>query len=153
MLTKLIILSNADDLVHVRTEGHHGHHLVVGLVRVGEERNLLAGYQRVVEVDAGDTRGNQLRGLLSLVRVDGRASDVAAFSLHLRASVDRPAVGVEETPGQVLAYVEGGRFSEKCHFGVCRYAFGTLEYLEGDGVFLHLHHLGQAAVHSGELIV
>ena len=54
-----------DDLVHVRTEGHHaeghhGHHLVVGLVRVGEERNLLSRYQRVVQVDTGDTGWNQL---------------------------------------------------------------------------------------------
>ena len=31
-----------DDLVHVGSQGHVGHHLVVRLVRVGEERNLLS---------------------------------------------------------------------------------------------------------------
>ena len=30
------------DLVHIRTEGNVGHHLVVRLVRVCEERNLLS---------------------------------------------------------------------------------------------------------------
>ena len=31
-----------DDLVNVGSQGHVGHHLVVRLVRVGEERNLLS---------------------------------------------------------------------------------------------------------------
>ena len=31
-----------DDLVHIGSQGHVGHHLVVRLVRVGEERNLLS---------------------------------------------------------------------------------------------------------------
>ena len=31
-----------DNLVHIGTEGHVGHHLVVRLVSICEERNLLA---------------------------------------------------------------------------------------------------------------
>ena len=62
--------ASEDDLVHIRAEGHHGHDLVVGLVRVCEEWNLLAGDKGIVEVNAGDSCGNQLGGLFSLVGVD-----------------------------------------------------------------------------------
>ena len=89
--------SSEDDLVHVGSQGHVGHYLVVRLVRVCEERNLLARYDGVVEVDPGDSGRNQFRRLAPLVRIDGRTADLTYFAFHLGTSVDRIAVGVEET--------------------------------------------------------
>ena len=142
-----------DDLVHIGAEGHHGHDLVVGLVRVGEEGYFLSRYEGIVQVNAGDTGGNQLRGLLPLVGVDRRASDVAALSLDLRASVDGVAVGIEKASCQLVADVEGGRLAEECHLGIGRDALGALIDLEGDQVVLDLHHLGQTPGHCGQLVV
>ena len=43
---KVIVVGQAhaaeDDLIDIGTQSHHAHHLVVWLVRVSEERNLLA---------------------------------------------------------------------------------------------------------------
>ena len=145
--------TSEDDLIDVGTEGHVGHHAVVGLVRVGEERNLLPGNQGVVEVDAGDTRRDEFRGLTALVRVHGRAAHLALFSFNLWASVDGMAIGIEETAGELLADFQGRRFSVEGNFGVGRDAFGAGEYLQGHQVSFGLDDLGEAAFDCGKLIV
>ena len=86
------------DLVYVGTKGHVGHYLVIWLVRVGEKRNLLAGNQRVVKVDARDTRRDQLARLTTLVRVHRRTAYLSFFAFYLRAAVDGVSVGVDEAP-------------------------------------------------------
>ena len=142
-----------DNLVDVGAQGHVGHHLVVGLVRVGEERNLLAGDERVVEVDAGDAGRNQLRGLAALVRIDGRTADLALLAVDFGTAVDRMAVGVEETAGELVGDLEGRRLAEENDFCVGRNAFRAGENLEGHEIALGADHLREAAGHDGELIV
>ena len=137
---KVVVVGQAhaaeDDLVHVGAQGHVGHHLVVGLVRVGEEGDLLAGNQRVVEVDAGDTGRDQLGRLAALVGVDGRAADLALFALHLRTAVDGLAVGVEETAGERVADLQGRGIAEEGDFRVGGDAFRAGEHLQRGGVAL-----------------
>ena len=47
-----------DNLIDVGTQSHHTHNLIVRLVGVGKERNLLPRNERVVQVDAGNARGD-----------------------------------------------------------------------------------------------
>ena len=54
-----------DDLVGLGAHGHHSHHLVEGLVGVGEEGDLLTGHQGVVQVDTCNTGGDEFAGLLT----------------------------------------------------------------------------------------
>ena len=142
-----------DDLVHVGAQGHVGHDLVVRLVRVGEERDLLAGDQGVVEVDAGDAGRDQLGRLAALVGVDGRTADLALLAFDLGTAVDRLAVGVEEASGELVAHAEGRRCALEGDLGVGRNAFRAGEYLEGDAVALGLDDLGQLAADRGQLVV
>ena len=142
-----------DNLVHVGAEGDVGHYLVVGLVRIGEEWNLLTGHQGVVEVDAGDAGGDELRRLAALVRVHGRAADLALLAFNLRPAVDGMAVGVEESARKLVGYLEGRGFSEEGDFRVGGDAFGSGENLEGDQVSLGTYDLGQAAGHHGQLVI
>ncbi len=142
-----------DDLVHVGAEGHIGHHLVVGLVRVREERDLLAGHEGIVQVDAGDAGRDELGGLAALVRVHGRTADLALLAFDLGTAVDRMAVGVEETPGKLVGDLEGGRFTEEGDLGVRGNAFGAGEDLEGHELTLDTHDLGEFAGHHGQFVV
>ena len=142
-----------DDLIYVGAQGYVGHHLVVRLVRIGEERNLLAGDEGIVEVDAGDAGRNQLGRLAAFVGVDGRAAHLALLAFDLGTAVDRLAVGVEEAAGQLVAHAQGRRRSVKGHLGVGRHAFRAGENLQGDAVALGLHDLGELAVHGGQLVV
>ena len=142
-----------DDLVHIGSQGHIGHNLVVRLVRVGEERNLLSGHDRVVEVDAGDTGRNELGRLASLVRVHGRSADLPFLTLYLWTAIDRLSVGVEETSGELIADLECRRLAEECHLSVCRNAFRAGEHLEGDQITLGLHDLGKFAADHGKLVI
>ena len=142
-----------DDLVDIGAQRDVRHDLVVRLVRVGEEGDLLAGDEGVVEVDAGDAGRDQLGGLAALVGVDGGAAHLALFSFDFRAAVDRVAVGVEEAAGELVAHVQGRRGAVEGDFGVGRDPFGAGEDLQGDGVALGLHDLGKLAVHRGQLVV
>ena len=105
--------SAEDDLVHVGPERHIGHDLVIGLVGVGEEGNLLSGYDGVVQVDAGDSRRDDLGGLAALVRVHGWAADLALLAFDLGAAVDGLAVGVEEASCELVAHDERRGSSEE----------------------------------------
>ena len=145
--------SAEDDLVDVGADRHVGHDLVVGLVRIGEERNLLAGDDRIVEVDAGDAGRNQLGRLAALVRIDGRTADLADFAFRFRTAVDRMPVGVEETPGKLFGDLEGRRFAEEGHFRIGRDSFRSGEHLQGDEVALCPDHLGEFAMDDGQLVV
>ena len=145
--------SAEDDLVHIGPQGHVGHHLVVGLVGVGEERNLLSGDYGVVEVDSGDSRRDDLRRLAPLVGVYRRSADLPFLSFDLRASVDGLAVGVEEASRELVAYDERRGSAEEGYFGVGGDAFGAGEHLKGHEVALGLDYLGELAVHGRELVV
>ena len=145
--------SSQDDLVHVCAEGDLCHNLVVWLVGVREEGDLLAGHERVVKVDAGDTCGDKLAGLAAFVRVHGRAAGLALLSFDLGTAVDGLAVGVEETAGQLLAHLEGRGSAEERHFRVRGHALGTGEHLQGYAVAVGLYHLRQLAVYAGKLVV
>ena len=142
-----------DDLVHVGAEGHIGHHLVVGLVRVREERDLLAGHEGVVQVDAGDAGRDELGRLAALVRVHGRTADLALLALDLGTAVQRMAVGVEEAAGELVGDLEHGRLAEEGDFGVGRDAFGAGEDLQGHDVALDAHDLGELAGHDGQFVI
>ena len=115
--------TSKDNLVHIRPQGHLCHHVVVRLVRVGEERYLLAGHERVVEVDACNTGRDELRRLLSPVRVYRRAADLPLLSFNGRTSVYRLSVCVEEPSCKLFADLEGRRSSQKRDFSIRRYAF------------------------------
>ena len=142
-----------DDFVGLGAHGHQRHHLVEGLVGVGEEGNLLSGHQRVVEVDAGNAGGNQLGGLLAAHRVHRGAADGHFLALDFRSAVDGLSVGVEETSGQLVADLQRGRLAEKGHFGVGGDATGAFKHLQRDLVALDFHHLSQTAVDGGQLVV
>ena len=58
-----------NDLICFSTQCHVCHHLIERLVGVGEERNLLTGYQCVIQVDTGNTRCNQFRRLFTAHRI------------------------------------------------------------------------------------
>ena len=105
--------ASEDDLVDIGTQGDHCHHIVIRLVRVCEERDLLPGHKRVVQVDTGDTGRDQLRRLPSLVRVYGRASDLSFLSFDFRTSVDRLSVSIEEAACQLVADFQYRRFSQE----------------------------------------
>ena len=104
-------------------------------------------------VDARDARRDQLRGLTAFVRVHGRTADLALFPFHLGAAVDGVAVSVEETAGELIADFQGRGSAQEGDFRVGGDALRSGEHLQGDGVALGLHHLGQTAVHGGQLIV
>ena len=88
-----------DDLVGLCAQGYVCHHLVVGLVRVSEERYLLTRDKRVVQVDTRNTRSDEFRRLFTAYRVNRRASDFYFFSFDIRSAIDRLAIGIEETSG------------------------------------------------------
>ena len=142
-----------DDLVGLGTQRHVGHHGVVGLVGIGEEGNLLSRDDRIVEVDAGDARGDQLRRLLAPEGVHRRAADLARLALDLLAAFERFAVGVEEAAGQVVRHFELGRLAVEDHFGVGGQPLGAGEDLQRHVVAHDLHHLGELAAHGGQLVV
>ena len=141
------------DLVHVGTQGHLGHHIIVWLVGVREERNLLSGHESVVEVDAGYARRDDLARLTSLVRVHGRTAYLSDFALHLRTAVDRMSVCVEEASGKPLAHLQHRRLAEESDGCIGRDAFGSGENLERYQIALGLDDLRKSAVHNGKLIV
>ena len=58
-----------NNLVCLCTQSYVRHYLVKRLVRVCKERNLLPGYQRIVQVDTGNTRSNQFRRLFTTYRI------------------------------------------------------------------------------------
>ena len=109
-----------DDLVGLGTQRHIGHHGVIGLVGVGEERDLLPRHDRIVQVDAGNTRGDQLRRLDTAVRVYRRAADLARLALDDLTAFERLAVGVEEASREVVRHAQLGRFAVEDHFRVGR---------------------------------
>ena len=88
------------DFVGIGPEGHFTQYAVIGLVRVCEEGYFLAGNDGIVEIDAGNAGGDELRGLLAPYRVQRRTSDFEQLPLNFRSPVDRVAVGVEKTPGK-----------------------------------------------------
>ena len=141
------------DLVYIRSQGHLSHHIVVRLVWICEKRDFLAGYQSIVQVDAGYTCRNQLRRLASLVRIDRRSSGLAFFPFYFRASVDRLSVSVEETSCKFIADLECRRLPKKCNFGIGRYTFRSCENLKRDQVSFCLHYLGEPAFHGGQLVI
>ena len=48
-------IRDRNNLIRFGTQRHVCHNLVERLVRVGEERNLLTGHQRIVQIDTGNT--------------------------------------------------------------------------------------------------
>ena len=86
-----------DDLIHLCAQGHVRHHLVIGLVGVCEERNLLTGYQGVVQVDTGNTGGDKFRRLFTTNGVHGRTTDLHLFTFHYGSAINRFTVSIEET--------------------------------------------------------
>ena len=142
-----------DDLVGLGTQRHIGHHGVIGLVGVGEERDLLPRHDRIVQVDAGNTRGDQLRRLDTAVRVYRRAADLARLALDDLTAFERLAVGVEEASREVVRHAQLGRFAVEDHFRVGRQSLGTRENLQRHVLAHDFHHLRQLAAHGGQLVV
>jgi len=122
-----------DDLVGLGAQGHVGHHGVVGLVGVGEEGDLLPRHDRIIEVDAGDARGNQLRRLDAPEGIHRRTADLAGLALDDLAALERFAVGIEETPREVVRNAQLGRLAVEDDLGVGGQALGSGENLQRDG--------------------
>ena len=142
-----------DDLVGLGTQGHIGHHGVIGLIRVGEEGNLLARHDRIIEVDAGDTRGDQLRRLDAAERIHRRTADFAGFALDLLAALDGFAVGVEETARQVVRNAQLRGFAVENYLRIGGNTLRARENLQSHLVAHNLHHLGQLAAYGGQLVI
>ena len=142
-----------DNLISFRTQGYVGHHLVERLVGVCEERNLLSGHQRIVQVDTCDTGCNQFGRLLTAYRVHGRTADFHFLTFDGRTAVDRIAESVEETSGKLVAHFNGRSLAQKHHLCIGGDTFSTLENLQSHIVTGNLHHLGQLAVYGCQLII
>ena len=142
-----------DNLVALGTHGHERHHLVERLVGVGKEGNLLAGDERVVQVDARNARGDELAGLLAAHGVHGRAANLHLLALHLRPAVDGQAVGVEETSCQLVADLQGRTLAHEHDFCIGGDAASAFEDLQRHVVAHDFHHLRQLAVDGCQLIV
>ena len=136
-----------DDLVRLGAQGHHGHHLIEWLIRVGEEGNLLPRHERIVQVDASDTRGDQFRRLFAAHGVHRRPADLHLAPFGYGATVHRVAIGVEETSRQLVAHLERWCLAHEHHFGVRTNALGAGEHLQCHLIAGDLHHLRQLAVH------
>ena len=137
-----------DDAVGLGFERHVRHDLVVGLVRVGEEGDLLARHQGVVQVDARDPGGDVFGGLLAADRVDRGAADLAVLAFRLRAAVEGLAVGVQEPARQALPDHEAGRGTGEHDLGVRADAVRAAEDLERRLFTLEADHLARPAVHT-----
>ena len=142
-----------DDLVHLCTQGYVGHDLVVGLVGVCEERNLLTGHQRIIQVNTGNTGSNQFGWLFTTYRVYRRSANLDFLTFDSRSAIDWFAVGVKETSCQLVANLQRGSLAQEYHFGVGRNTFRTLEHLQGYLITHDFHHLSQFAVHGGQFVV
>ena len=142
-----------DDLVGLGAQGHVGHHGVVGLVGVGEEGDLLPRHDRIVQVDAGDARGDQLRRLDAPEGIHRRTADLAGLALDDLAALERFAVGVEETPREVVRNAQLGRLAVEDDLGVGGQALGSGENLQRDVLAHNLHHLRQLAADGGQFVV
>ena len=97
-----------DNLVGPSTQGNHRHYLIERLVGVGKKRNLLSGYQRIVQVDTGNTRSDQLGRLLTTNRVHRRTTDFDIFTFGNGTAIDRITIRIEETAGQLVAHFQSG---------------------------------------------
>ena len=87
-----------NNLVYFRAQSHIRHHLVIRLVGVGKERNFLTGYQRVVQVNTGNTRGNEFGRLFTANGVHRRTTDFNLLTFNGRSSINRITISIEETP-------------------------------------------------------
>ena len=145
--------SAENDLVGLGAERNVGHDGVVRLVRVGEERYLLSGHDGVVEVDTRNTRGDELRRLYTLVRVYGRAPDLARLAFDRLSALDRFSVGVEEASGKVVRNLQLRRLAVEDDLRVGGQTLRAGEYLQRDGVAHDLHHLRKLSAHGGEFVI
>ena len=142
-----------DNLIRFGTQGHVCHYLVKRLVRVGKERNLLSGYQCIVQVDTGNTRCNKFRRLLTANRIYRRTTDLHFLSFNFRSPVDRVAKRIEKTTGKLLAYFDRRRFAQEHDFRIGRDTFGTFEHLQRHFITGNFYHLGQFAIHGAQLVI
>ena len=127
--------------------------MVIRLVGVGEEGYLLTRHQSIVEVDTGYTRGDELRRLLTLVRVDGRTAYLALLSLHIERAEERLAESVEYVASQTVAHFEAGRLTVEYDLGVGGDALGAGENLQRHFAAVYAYHLRQTSAHRGQLVV
>ena len=134
-------------------QGHVGHHGVIGLVGVGEEGNLLPRDERIVEVDAGDTRGDQLRRLDTLEGVHRRAADLARLALDDLTAFERLAVGVEEAAREVVRHAQFRGFAVEDDLRIGGDALGSGEHLQRHVLAHNFHHLRQLAAHGSQFVV
>ena len=142
-----------DNLVGLGTHGHHGHHLIEGLVGVGKEGDLLTRHQGIVQVDAGNTRGNELTGLLTPDGIHTGSAYLHLASFYSRSSIDGVAIGIEEAACQLFAYLQSGRLAQESDFGIGGNASCALKDLESDIVSRDSHHLGQLAIDACQFVV
>ena len=142
-----------NDLVALGTHCNQRHHLVERLVRVGEEGNLLTRHERVVEVDACNTCGDEFAWLLSANRIHRGSANLNLFAFNLWAAVDGLTIGVEETSCQLIADLEGRTLAHEHDLRVGRNAARAFEDLKRHVVTDNLYHLSQLAVDGCQLIV
>ena len=95
-----------DDLISFSTKCYVSHYLVVRLIRVSKERNLLTGNEGVVEVDACNTGSDKLRRLLTANGVHRRTANLHFRTFHFRTTINRIAISVEETAGELVAHLQ-----------------------------------------------
>ena len=142
-----------DNLVGLGTHSNECHHFVKRLVGVGEERNLLSRYKRIVEVNACNTRGDEFAGLLTTNRVHRRSANLYFLAFNLWPAVDGLTVSVEEASCQLVADLEGRTLAEEHDLCVGRDAACAFKHLKRHIVTDYLHHLCQLAVDGCQLII
>ena len=142
-----------DNLIGLGPQGYHCHYLVERLVGVGEERDLLPGHQRVVQVDTGNTRSNQFGWLLAANGIHGRTTNFDIFTFGYRTAIDRITIRVEETAGQLVTHLQGRSLSHEHDFSIRTDTFRTGKDLQGHFIADNLYHLSQFAVNRGQLVI
>ena len=120
---------------------------------LSQEGNLLTRDERVVEVDAGNTRGDEFAGLLTANGVHRGATNFHLFAFNLRSAVDGLTISVEEASCQLVADLEGRTLAEEHNLCVGRDTASSFEHLQRHIVTDYLHHLCQLAVDGCQLIV
>ena len=131
-----------DNLIGFGTQCHIGHHLIERLVRVSKKRNLLSWYQRIVQIDTGNTGRNQFRRLFTANRIHRRTADRHFLSLNFRSPINRITKSVEETSSQLVAHFQCRRLAQEYDLSIGRNTFRTLEHLQSHFITHDFYHLG-----------
>ena len=138
---------------HLGLAGDLGGQIGVRQAGAGKDGQLLAADQGVQAVDGGDTRLNELIGVVPGGGVHGQAVDVPELlGQDGGAAVDGLAHAVKDPAQHVAGYAELQRMAQEADLGLGQIdAGGGLEKLDHGGIAVDLQHLAAADGAVGQL--